>query len=419
MSFLQKIISAASDFAIRNASDTRVRVEAASRQKGFGNNSYYSNAISKTIKMLQAKNLQNWVDAVALATDPDNPDCSLLQNLYENLMLDNHLASVIESRILFAQRSPFKLVDKSGKEDLEASKLLERPWFEELIYKALFSKQQGTTLLELYELTPDGELDQIIEIPKSHFNPYKGIILKEIGDTKGWDYKTSVFANYYVQIGKNDDLGMLERLAPIVLAKKLGVGSWLDFIEKYGVPPLFITTDREDKPRLDELFDAAQNFKSNNFMVGRGQEKFEIGKIQVSGTAPFDSLIERANNEMSKRVLGGSGLVDEKAFVGSAEIQFRLAKDRFESDKLFFKYFFNKHIKPRLVILSPVYAAFENLTFEWDNTENLTQKETIDAVAKLGNLFEMDSEKLATITGLPIISAITKGTPAGGQGAKK
>ena len=51
----------------------------------------------------------------------------------------------------------------------------------------------------------------------------------------------------------------------------------------------------------------------------------------------FDKLIERANGEMSKRILGGSGLTDEKSFVGSSEIQFRLAKDRFESDKLLVK----------------------------------------------------------------------------------
>lgn len=423
MSYFSKIKNVAAEFGLRIASDTRVRVEAAMRSKGFGNESAYSGLIEKTGKTVQAQNLKSYIDAVALATDPDNPDRSLLQNLYENLMLDNHLRSLIESRILFSQRSPFKLVNEKGEEDKEASKLLERPWHEEMIYWVLFSVHQGTTLLEMYQLTEDGELDQVNEIPQSHFNPKKGIILKSIGDTKGWPYKEGIFTNYYLQIGKDNDLGMLERLAPIVLSKKLGMGSFLDYIEKYGVPPLFITTDREDNTRLQELYNAAQNFKSNQFMVGRGAEKFEVGNISGAGVAPFDTLIERANNEMSKGVLGGSGITDEKSFVGSAEIQFRLAKDRFESDKLRYKYFFNKHIKPRLINLSPVYAVLENLTFEWDNTESLSQKEIIDAVSKLGSMFDMDATELAKMTGLPITAVKkaleTQPTPTGGGSEKK
>ena len=102
--------------------------------------------------------------------------------------------------------------------------------------------------------------------------------------------------------------------------------------------------------------------------------------------------MQRGDNEVSKRVLGGSSIADEKAFVGSAEIQYKLAKDRFEADKLYFKNIFNAHIKPRLIEISPIYAPLANLTFDWDDTESLTQKEIIDAVVKLGTLYEIDQE---------------------------
>lgn len=390
---------------IRNAGNGKILVEAFARRGVTPDTGNLSDVLDRAAKTQQAQTIQKWTMAVAMATDPYNPDRSQLVPLYDNLMLDNHLASLFESRILYSQRSAKKMVDKDGNEDKEASALLDRLWFDDLVYKVIFYRAKGTTLLELYKLNTDGELAEIGEIPQSHFNAAKGIIVKAPGNTTGWDYKEGIYAPYYAQIGKDDELGMLERLAPIVLAKKLALGSWLDYIEKFGVPPLFITTDREDEGRLTELFNAASKFKSNHFMIGRGQEKFEIGKDHGGGIAPFDSLTDRANQEMSKRVLGGAGITDEKAFVGSAEIQFRLTKDRYESDKLLFKYVFNNLIKPRLVALSPVYSRFDKLTFDWDDTENMTKKEIIDAAVSLGSVYEIDPEWIFQQTGIPVLGA--------------
>jgi hypothetical protein len=274
------------------------------------------------------------------------------------------------------------------------------------------SKFKGTSLIEFYELTVDGEIAEIEEIPQGNFNPFKGLVIKTPGETTGWDYKFGQAANYYLQVGKNNELGMLHQLAPIVLAKKLGLGSWLDYIERFGVPPIFVKTDREDAKRFNELYDMAINFKSNQVVVGRGSESIEFGEIGGAGTAPFESLMTRADEQISKRILGGSGLTDEKAFVGSSEIQFRLMKDRYESDKLFFKYIFNSEIKPRLMKISDKYAVLANYYFDWDNTESLNQKEIIDTIAKLGVMYEIDPDYITKITGIPVIGTKNTG-PAG------
>lgn len=367
---------------------------------------------------MQAQTLKQWKAAIAAATDPDSPDFTQLADLYRNLMLDSHLASLIDSRILFVQRSAFKLVNDKDEENKELSWLLERPWMDDLIRLVLYSRYQGRTLIEMMELNGQGELAGVEEIPQSHFNPAAGIIQKNPGDSSGWQYKEGEYADNYVQVGKEQDLGMLAQLAPIVLAKKLGMGSWLDYVEKYGVPALFVTTDREDDARLKQLADAARNFKSNHYMVGRGAEKFDISAPSGAGVAPFDQLINRANDELSKRILGGAGITDEKAFVGSAEIQFKLAKDRFESDKLMFKYIFEAEIKPRLLKLSPVYAPLATHYFEWDNTESLNQKEIIEAVSKLGVLYEIDVDYLSAVTGIPITGYKQTAPAAGFQEEK-
>lgn len=385
---------------VSNLSVTEANVIAAAKGGGKGK----SAELEYESETLAAKSLKDLQTAIALATDPEEPDRSLLGSLIKNLMLDNHLSSIIDSRILFCQRSPFKIVNEKGDENEDLTYLFERTWFEEFMRLGLMSRYNGPTLIEMFDINPDTqELDHIDEIPMAYFNTKKGIIVKTPGETTGWPYKEGALQPYYIQVGKDRDLGMLAQLAPIVLAKKLGIGSWLDYIEKYGVPPLFITTDREDDTRLKELAEAAKNFKGNGWMVGRGQEKFEVGQTGNGNPSNFDLLIVRANDEMSKRVLGGAGLTDEKAFVGSSEIQFRLAKDRFESDKLLLKNVINQQLFPRLQKISGVYSGLNGHYFEWDNSETQTVKEFGELVSILATHFELDPDEISQKTGITIL----------------
>lgn len=369
-----------------------------------------SGQLNYEAETMQRQTLKEWTAAIMGATDPENPDKTGLQALYKNLMLDNHLTSIIDSRILFCQRSPFKIVNEKGEENTDLSRLFERTWFEEFVGLVLMKRFEGCKLIELYDINPETkELATVDEIPMSYFLPQKGLITKSPGDNTGWQYKEGALQPFYIQVGKDKEIGMLAQMAPIILAKKLGFGSWLDYVEKYGVPALFITTDREDDTRLKELFEAASNFKGNGFMVGRGQEKFEIGKADGGNPDNFDKLIERANGEMSKRILGGSGLTDEKSFVGSSEIQFRLAKDRFESDKLLVKNIINEQLFPRLQKISPVYSVLKGHYFDWDNTETQTPKEVAEMVSILSNSFELDPEEISQKTGFTILGQKTNG----------
>lgn len=407
-----KIYRIAEAFFLGNASYTQLNSLVASGKRS--NTSMPSGLMNHSATMMRVEDLNSWKTALMLATDPDNPDKQNLKALYDNMKLDNHLGSVIETRISKTQQSPFKLEHKTTKERNEdAETLFKTLWFQDFIKFVLESKFEGTKLIELFQTDEEGKLSEITEIPQSHFNPKKGIILKEPGQPTGTDYKNGNLSNYYIQIGKDyKDLGTFALIAPIILAKKLGLGSWLDFIEKYGVPPLFVTTDREDDDRLLELFEMATNFKANNFMIGRGNEKFEIPNItSTNSQEAFDGLIKRADNEISKRFLGGTGLTDEKGFVGSVEVQFEFAQFRFTSDKLLVSYVVNEKLIPLLIKLSPVYSFLKDYRFEWDDEDEMTVDKLLKIVEKLGIYFDFDPEQIEQITGLKILG-VKSATPA-------
>jgi len=394
MKFKQRIINAVSEFLPNNAIFAQYYKRSASKAD-----------LKRQATVLEAKEIKDWKNGVMAATDPENPRRGDLWRFYQSLYLDNHLSSVIDTRTLRVQRSSFKLLDENDNENHELKELLERPWFDELVRLVMLSRFQGTTLIELFDIDRETmEIERVDEIPQSNFIAKKGIIIKEEYDDTGVNYREGVFKDYYLQIGGDWDLGMLNQLAMIVLAKKLGIGSWMSYVDKFGVPPIFAVTNRMDTGRRNELFEMLENFKKNHFAVLQGDEKIEVPRItETNQHNVFLALIDDVcNREISKRVLGGTALTDQKSFVGAAEVQERVAQDRHEADKLLFKYIFNTKIRQRLAKISPVYKDFEKYTFEWDNQETLEINEYIDALQKLSRDYEFDIDDIRARTGLPI-----------------
>jgi hypothetical protein len=386
-------------------------------------NEYYRRTGGKKIDYtrqavtLHRKEVKDYTSAVASATDPDNPRLGDWMRFREVMKLDGHLMSCVENRILPVQCAPFKLTDSGGNEaPPEVRELLDRPWRLDLANLICMHTFQGPVLIEMIETDENGELKKVSEIPQSNFIPQKGIILKEeYGDT-GVSYRDGAYRNYYFQAGEDWNLGIFSQLATVVLAKKLGLGAWLSYIDKYGVPPIFAITDRMDTGRRDELFDMLENFRMNHFAVLQGNEKIETpAGYNVDAYQTFKSLMsDIADREIEKRIQGSSGLTNEKSFVGAAEVQERILGYRLKVDKLIFKYYFNTEVIPRLVRLGSAYAPLAKYnTYGYDESETLSMKEMLEAIKSLSLYYEFDIKELTKITGLPI----TKIRSAAGQPA--
>jgi len=383
--------------------DGRIRVEAAIRTEK--KNKSLSGGVKHQSTLFQPKTLKDWKDAVALATDNENPDFLFLAELYENLLLDAHTVSVIESRIFRVLRSKFVLLKENGDEDPELKKLFETPWFEEFLKQALLSKFTGVKVLELFDLDENLELEKSTLIPMAHTKPAKGIILKNAGDDKGWDYKEGLFAKYYIQVGNDNELGMLSDLAPLILAKKLSMGSWLDWIEKYGIAMRYAITDNMTDERQKELFDMLMDSISNQVAVLKGQEQIVIADTPSTDTYKvFLEFLKYLDSSISKRVLGQTMTTENGSSRSQAEVHEKVANDRHESDKLFAQYIINKQLIPKLIELSSFYSGLNGITFDWDKSEQMDAETFIDKAVSLAQAgFVLDHEAIAEKTGMPVI----------------
>ena len=366
-----------------------------------------SNIILPKSKTLSVQTIKKWKDALTLALLAENPNRKPLLDLYDSILLDSHLASVIESRTLKIKQSRFKLVDASGKTNPEVNKLFELPWFNSFIYHAITAKFKGTTVVELWDLNPETMgLENVNAIEQENVLPIKGLIVKENGDEKGYSYREDPLKPYYIQIGKNKDLGILKDVAPDALTKKFAKASWAEFVEKYGIPPRWVTTDSYSESRENELADMMANMVSNHWAVLKGNEKIEVMNSTGSSSYEiFDKLIDRMNSEMTKRILGQDGTTDAGATgtYGSLKVMQDVSEDRHDSDKTDIKDLINSELIWRLQLISPIYGVLKNYTFDWDESKEMTPLEVVDAAVKLANAgFLPDIKFITDKTGIPI-----------------
>jgi len=386
---------------VNNLTDDEVRMQFAERHqaRAGGTPKTLSGQIKGNALLFTPKTISDWNNALQTATDPENPTLQFLSELYENLLLDSHTRSIIETRVMRVTKAKFKVVNENDEENEELTELLMRPWFMEFIRCAVWSHFTGVKVIELYETDVFGELKTIKDLPMAHLLPKRGEISKEEGEATGIPYRQGSFARYYLQIGANDSIGELYKMAPLILAKKISMGSWLNYVEKYGIDPRVAYTANYTQKRETELLTALQNLKSADIMVLQDGERIEsVGSTDKDAYQIFKELGSMLNDELSKSVLGQAGTVDAKektGTYGSMQVMQGLSEDRHESDRLFVRHLVNKDLLPKLVGISTFYSAFTNHRLQWDDSEEMDAKTVADLAVSLTNAgFELDIEDL-------------------------
>lgn len=351
------------------------------------------------------KDIQAWKNALQQAKSKENPTREALVDVYENLMYDTHLSSIIENRVLNVLQSNYGLYNSEGVLSEELTAIITKPWFRQFIRAAMESIFQGYGVIELAQVQKDDANSKVVSIPRKHIRPELHKIVIRPSDTDGFPYLEEPFANYYIPVGNENSLGILEGIAPVVFAKKQAVSSWTDFVEKFGIPPRFIKVPRgTDKKRKSDLLNMMKYMiRSAVAVIEEGEELEVLESKQTDPFKVFQELIRTMNSEMSKKVLGQDATTDSqgtKGTYGSLQVLEGVEETRTASDKLFIRDLVNDHLLPRLENMG---FQLQGHTFDWDDMTDLAPDKYVDAVVKLSSIYELDMEQIQNKTGITIL----------------
>jgi len=258
-----------------------------------------------TIILTQPKrfgvDISDFTSSIRAAENVDYTRRSKLYDLYSDILMDAHLSSVINKRILAVLSSNIEFRRK-GIADDSINEQIRSPWFRRLIKDVMDAQFWGFTLCQFYK---DGEWVNYDLIPRKHADPVRRIITRQQTDITGtsWDEFSDLLF-----VGDKDDLGMLAKMAPWVIYKRNTTADWANFSEVFGMPIReYIYQTDDDESRLRAIEDSQSSGSMAVFLHSSDTELNLKESGNKTGSADlYERLCERCNSEMSKLILGNT-----------------------------------------------------------------------------------------------------------------
>lgn len=352
--------------------------------------------------------IKAWRSAIATAMHPETPRWQPLQDIIENLMTDGHLMAQVQIRKSAVTSTRFYISDKSGKENEEKTKLFETEWFYNLIDHLLDTPYRGYTIMELV----DPVNNEWVLMPRRNIVPQQKMILFEAGGDKGVYYNDPSFARNIIFSHNTHPLGIINDVVPQLIWKRNAQQTWADFSERFGIPLVTAETMETDKQKL---------LKIETMLRALGQAAQAVlpegTKITVHDPATkgdphnvFDKQIERTNEEVSKRILGGTMVTDSGSSRSQSEVHERTLDDKIaESDRRMIEFTVNGKLIPLLRTWG--FAFTDGDTFKFDRTEDLSMTQHWSIINQALGFYDIPDDWVSQRFNFPIEARKKKVAP--------
>lgn len=350
--------------------------------------------LQRTTDSLTRKDIADWRIAWQMAINVDNPNRQRLYDIYRDVDIDLHLSGCIQQREGFVLSRSFKLVNEKGDEDEEAAKYFNTSWFKQLIKLALDANYWGHSLIELGELTTDSNdrlsYNGVTLIPRKHVIPEYGKVIAQLGVdwTSGIDYRQPPFADWLIEVGQSDSLGLYLKAATQTIPKKNALAFWDTFAEIFGMPMRIARTTTRDEKELSKMEKMMAEMGTEGW--GVFQQGTEIEVVESSkGDAynVYDRRIDRANSELSKLILGQTMTIEDGSSLSQSETHLKVFQNLVEADCDMLRDMVNNQLIPRMIRHG---FPLKGIRFYWDYSEDYTPEQQVAYEQLVLNNYEVD-----------------------------
>jgi len=342
------------------------------------------------------ESILSWKEALRLAEQKDvnfKADRRSLLRIYNEIMLDNHLQSVVELRKEKVLEYPFYIY-KNGVEDMESTSKINSEWFYNLLSYILDITFYGHSLVQI-ESIYENNITKLSLIDRQNVIPETGEFMKDVyNNLDTISYLEPKMYSWLFEIYKErNDLGILKSLAPLVLWKRSAMSAWAEYTEIFGMPIRIATTTSSIPEERKRLAEFVQNIGKSAWAVLDTQEKIEfVENSKADAFNVYDRFIDTINKEISKAVLGVTLLNEEGSSYSQGKIHSDQSEIKTASDLRNIEFIIKDKVLPKLINLG---ILPENCEFKFDKSEVLAPEEQILIDEKLNLMYPLSKEYLA------------------------
>lgn len=331
--------------------------------------------------------LRNWRNGVDQALRENNPDRIELSDIYNAMQtFDSQIIASINQRKLLVVQGVINLYNEDATVNEDATKLIKTPngstveWMRNFLNYSMDSIFYGFELISINN--KNGQI-KISKIPEKNVIPHLYSVIKDTryGNTPSnlfrYDEGAIDFVTCKVSYDNNlRSLGLLSACAPSFFSKC--TSEWASHTRKYGMPIRVLKLENtQDVNKMKGGHQALKNMQTGSFMVIDKQSDFEFHGDNSKGSEMYEKLNIECNNNISKIILGQTGTLDEKAYVGSAAVHESILGSIIRNDREFLESVVNSQLIPKLQIMG---LLPNNIYF------GISQEQKEDETVKLNNI---------------------------------
>lgn len=349
----------------------------------------------------QSQSIQKWRDAMVYAESMVAIRVPLYEQ-YSDIELDPVLANLKAKRILGVTKNKLVYLDKSGKEVEPIMALLKTYNFRQLRKEIQQYKFDGKKVIEL--IVEDGKF-RYYAPDRRHLRPRQGKIVFEQYGSDGIKYREGDYPKYVLEVGDDEDLGLLLKAAPFVIYKRGSFGDWSQFSELFGMPFRKATWDGYNEATRIQLEESMEKAGSAAYAVlpeGTTMEFLEA-KSTANSSEIYHNLIKTCNEEMAILILGQSQTTQKtQGSLGGNDDTHEKTEDEInEDDRMDELAIFNELVKPILINLGLLTEDGGSFAHH-EGEEDLEPTKAVDMMMKLkANGTPVDDDTIYEISRIP------------------
>lgn len=353
------------------------------------------NIVINDLKLYQLRRVKqdiaDWQSAIRSAESVTRPRRLRLLELYQNILSDAFLFSLINKRTLACLSDPILFLNDDRSVNDEVSELLQQTWFSHIVQWISESIYYGFSLIELNPKTQTFHL-----IPRAHVLPEQSKILFYPLGEDGIDYTKPPYNQYMLFVGNPKNLGLLMQACPIVLYKRGSLADWATFCEIFGMPIREYTYNPNNPQAKLEAERAAKEAGAAAYIVTPEGSQLKLHNgINGTGNDVYERFRLAMNEELSILILGQSMTTTNGSSRSQAEVHERQQELIIKSDRNYIENTLNEVVLPLLqahgIINAKGYFAYES-----------KERITIDDIVKLGNLYKIPASYISDRFGIEI-----------------
>jgi len=289
--------------------------------------------------------------AALMAADPEYSDRLDLLAIYFNAWKDSQVISEHEKAIAYLITEPYE-VHKVGSEteDKKRTRLLNRPWFTDLLGIIMDSEFWGYQIAEFGEQDEKGEFMSVQVFPREHVRPFEKIITLNPWDRDGISYDGSETEFFLLPMGEPEKLGKLETMSREIIWKTFARSDWSEYNERYGKPFISFKTDTSDDDERNKMIEMAKNFGRDLIGVIGTDEEIEVTPVaSKESNNGYKTLADFCDDQIARLMNGQTATGKEGQFVGTAEVHERVLTEFTKARMTRIQNFINYNLFPFLV----------------------------------------------------------------------